>query len=492
MTGTAVKNAAAILANVAPNAGKNAKGTAASGGVDFQSVWNNQMEKNTQNAADVQTAASAQKKPEQPVADSDDVKPEEPRETGEKLNESTDDRQPAKTDKVSQKQPEQPDELGPEEIEAAMEILGTAAVELMQKIADTFDISMEELQGTLDELDMAPLDLLQPSGLGELVLKLGGAEDSLELLTDEKLCGDYKALMEQMETILNGTAEKLEVDPRQLEALLNERPEQVVAEETVSGEMLPDEEISVRKPLEERTSVRLNESEIPGDGVAKTLTSTAEESFRIEGTVNEPGTAEDRKSGERQSGKEADGGQQGSLFAQEFRPLQPETGMQQTQAADQSAAWNADTQDIMRQIMDYMKLQLNADTTNLEMQLHPASLGTLHIQVEAKAGVITASFIAQNEAVKAALESQIVQLKENFEEQGVKVEAIEVMVQSHAFERNLDQGREQNQGSGEPSRKARVRRINLNDLSAMEDMEEEDALAADMLAAGGSTVDYTA
>ena len=72
------------------------------------------------------------------------------------------------------------------------------------------------------------------------------------------------------------------------------------------------------------------------------------------------------------------------------------------------------------------------------------------------------------------------------------MEAIEVMVQPHAFERNLEQGREQSQGGSEPSKKARVRRINLNDLSDMDDMEEEDALAADMLAAGGSTVDYTA
>lgn len=71
-----------------------------------------------------------------------------------------------------------------------------------------------------------------------------------------------------------------------------------------------------------------------------------------------------------------------------------------------------DTENIMRQIMDYMKIQVKADTSNLEMQLHPASLGTVQVQIASKGGAVTANFIAQNETVKAALESQMVQLIE--------------------------------------------------------------------------------
>ena len=137
-----------------------------------------------------------------------------------------------------------------------------------------------------------------------------------------------------------------------------------------------------------------------------------------------------------------------------------------------------------------MKVQLTGEVTSLEMQLHPASLGTLQVQIASKAGVMTANFITQNETVKAALESQMVQLKEQFEEQGVKVEAIEVTVQTHEFERNLDeQGRGRNQQ--EPERKGRTRRIHLGEGTGADTLEGEDALAADMLAAGGSTVDYT-
>lgn len=507
MTGTTVKNAPAILANVQLNAGKNANSAAAPAGVDFQSVWNNQMGKNAQNAANTQTAMVTPKNSGQPAADRGNVRPEEPQKTVESPETPTDSGQSAKADKASQKQPEQTDELSPEEMEEVMEALGTAAVKLMQEIAYTFGISMEELQGTLDELGLDSLDLLQPAGLGELILKLGGAEDSFALLTDEALCGNYKAIMEQMDAVMNETAENFGIDMKQLEALLNGRQapadEKAVSENTASAETVPaDKALSEAAPVEMVSDVKASDEknldrqkglETQEDGAARTLDSLAEDRLRADSAVGESGdAAEDKRNSGKQSGKETEGGQQENPFAQEFKPLQPETGLQQTQSAAQSTSWNADTQDIMRQIMDYMKLQLNADTTNLEMHLHPASLGTLHIQVEAKAGVITASFITQNEAVKAALESQIVQLRENFEEQGIKVEAIEVTVQSHAFERNLDQGREQNQGSNEPSRRTRVRRINLNDLSAVEDMDEEDALAADMLAAGGSTVDYTA
>ena len=146
----------------------------------------------------------------------------------------------------------------------------------------------------------------------------------------------------------------------------------------------------------------------------------------------------------------------------------------------------------MRQIMDYMRIQVRPETSQLEMQLHPESLGTLHIQLSSRGGMVTANFITQNEAVKAALESQMIQLKESFEQQGVKVEAIEVTVQSHAFERNLDQGRGQNSGQEQTAKRARARRIAPMDPVDVEEPGEREELAADLLAASGSQVDYTA
>ena len=179
-----------------------------------------------------------------------------------------------------------------------------------------------------------------------------------------------------------------------------------------------------------------------------------------------------------------------NLVLQTAKNGQFDIKMQEVQEAGKT--WDTNTREIMNQIMDYMKVNLKGELSDIEMQLHPASLGNLQIQIASKGGVITANFVTQNETVKAILESQMIQLKNQFEEQGVKVEAIEVTVQTHEFERNLDQGRGNRQSGQEPSRKTRVRKIDLNNPIQSEEFFEEDELARSMMEAGGNTVDYTA
>ena len=78
---------------------------------------------------------------------------------------------------------------------------------------------------------------------------------------------------------------------------------------------------------------------------------------------------------------------------------------------------------------------------------------------------------------------------------GVKVEAIEVTVQTHQFEQNLEQGRGNNSNTANETGagRKRTRRINLNAAFAEEEPQtEEDRIAADMMSANGNTVDFTA
>lgn len=464
MTGTTVKDVSSAFSSMAAGAAKGVKGAASAD--SFQTVWNNRMGRGAESgSADVQSA----EKPQKSGLGQDNVKPGDSLKAKDESRVSTDEQMSVSDGAM---QPEETEALSLEQLEKAMEVLGAAAVELMQQIADTFGIPAEKLQGVMEELDMEPLDVLQPEELAGLLLKLGGAQDACALVTDEALYGSYKMLMEQMNEAVNETAKKLDTEPQQVVSLLGEvslqEEERAVPVEVVS---------------EKPEAVRHYENYENGQpAVEKNV--TEESRPRTEDALQ-------KDEGQR-PGEEQDKGQTANSFAQDLRMAQPRQELQQTQSTAQSSPWTSDTQDIMRQIMDYMKIQLNADTTNLEMKLHPASLGTLQVQVQSKAGLITANFVAQNETVKAALESQIVQLKESFAEQGVKVEAIEVTVQSHAFERNLDQGRGQSQGDREPARRSRVRRINLNDSLAMESVGEEDALTADMMAAGGNTVDYTA
>jgi flagellar hook-length control protein FliK len=154
------------------------------------------------------------------------------------------------------------------------------------------------------------------------------------------------------------------------------------------------------------------------------------------------------------------------------------------------------TNEIMDQIMEYMKVNVKADTQELEMQLHPASLGTVNVQIASKDGVLTAHFTAQNDTVRAVIETQLIQLKNQFEEQGIKVNAVEVTVANHEYgqQQFSEQNEDLERNQGKTGKKAR--KINLDELDgdgeAIDEMDDSERIAVEMMQANGNTVDYMA
>ena len=168
--------------------------------------------------------------------------------------------------------------------------------------------------------------------------------------------------------------------------------------------------------------------------------------------------------------------------------------IEQTVAKMDATYTQTTTESIMNQMEEVIKVIQKENLTEMELQLHPASLGNVRVALAAREGVITATFTAENEAVKAALESQIVTLKQSFEAQGIKVEAVEVTVASHAFERNLSGENNGNTGEEASSDKKKGnRRISLTDLmdGVEEGLSDEDRIVAEMMKQNGNTVDYT-
>ena len=177
----------------------------------------------------------------------------------------------------------------------------------------------------------------------------------------------------------------------------------------------------------------------------------------------------------------------------------PEPIMEAPEIVPDNMAQSTDIQEIVDQVNGYIRTQIRPGVSEVEMQLHPASLGTINIQLQAREGGITAQFTAQNESVRAALEGQVAQLKEQLESAGVKIEAVEVTVESHAFEQNLQQGRDQNQQyqEGEPARRRGIRRLTPLQLESLfadgeEELSDEDRLNAEMMRQNGGTLDYLA
>ena len=144
--------------------------------------------------------------------------------------------------------------------------------------------------------------------------------------------------------------------------------------------------------------------------------------------------------------------------------------------------------DVIKQIINSVKVTGNNVVQSMEIQLNPEHLGKVTLNVTSKSGVITAEIVAQNEQVKKAIESQINTLKDNFENQGIKIEAVEVTVQSHSFEsgQNL-KGNDSEQGKHSKGTRKAVRLEDFEEMS-----EESDELIDNLIQNENSSVEYTA
>lgn len=369
-----------------------------------------------------------------------------------------------------------------------------AGEELVKEVAEELGVSEEEVKNAMELLGLTMADLLNADNMTQLVLTLEGA-DLLSLMTEEGLYNSLQNLLgmvtnalEQLQKELGISAEELAALMEQMKAeadqMTEEQPGNILPEEAQTPDGAEDYAVTVERDGEVvKVSVEV-------DGSSKTESSevTSVKVQASEEAVTKPSAKED---GGNQHSSQGEHTQSNLLFEgllNKNQPIQTEAVFENPMTGN-----SVNTQDIMNQIMDYMKIQVKADLTQMEIQLHPASLGTVHINLTAKEGVITAQFLTQNEAVKAAIESQIVQLKNNFEEQGLKVEAVEVTVESHQFERNLS-GEGSGQQEQQSGKKKNVHKINLNELSQEEEtqMDEAEQIAVAMMSAGGNTVDYTA
>lgn len=387
---------------------------------------------------------------------------------------------------VAEKSPDVETETVQEEVEQKGE-------ELIQDIAEEMNVTPEEVEAAMEVLGLTVIELFDTDNLKQLLLNLSGSADELSLVTNETLYGNLQNLLETVEEDLGIIAEDLGLSKEELNTLLT----QVVSEqqETDVQDMTPEPEtpevnlegmkdytVSIQRDGE-TVQMKVTVDDASGaKSVTEEVTDTPEVEVQSFSKHKENNASDMDNRGE--------GNSAGSTLLQ--TPAQ-QIEVNEVQTAE-PVFQSAQTEEIMDQIMEYMKINLKADTQELEMQLHPASLGTVNVQIAAKDGVLTAHFTTQNETVRAVIETQLIQLKTQFEEQGIKVDAVEVTVANHAYG---EQFSEQNENMGQEQGKTKkgIRRINLDEIGEEEDldmMEDSERIAVEMMQANGNTVDYTA
>lgn len=376
-----------------------------------------------------------------------------------------------------------------------------AEKEILTKTADKLGISEDELVDILGQMGLTVMDLLDPENVSALVAKVMGDGDMMSLVTDESLSDLVLELNDALKEIGADLADELGVEVQDLKDVLSDV--QVISSKPVTdAEVTAADEGLAAYDGEEMPDV------IPVDEAPETAEQNmpdGKESAMTDSNTNSEAQTEDSSNQYNKASNVP--GQEQVVVRHNHRPAEegrPEVFQQPVYEApvvqDMSLEavhelMGSGQTEILRQITEYIRQNVSTAITELQMQLNPENLGTVGLNVSTKEGVVTAQFTTQNEAVKAVMEAQVMVLKENLEQQGVKVEAIEVTVESHAFEQNLQQGDnsdEQMDREQEKLRKA-TRKIDLGEWTSAEDiasLDEAEQVTAEMMQADGNTMDY--
>ncbi|MDE6743124.1 MAG: flagellar hook-length control protein FliK [Lachnospiraceae bacterium] len=372
--------------------------------------------------------------------------------------------------------------------------------EILTQTAEELDVTVEELEEILAQMGLTAWDLLEPENVSALVVQVLGDGDKMSLVTDENLSQTVLDLNASMKEIGGELAEKLGVDETDIKAVLDEIQSEIQDVEPVMP--LQKTETAGMAPIVNETPVAEEQTEHIEVETVGEVQAVNEQVPADTTQENGGGSSSDAQTRQRDFGL----GRMENTAARRQTVREDQIGAFQQTVVDtpviQDMALEAARElmgssptEIINQINAYIRQNAATQITEWQMQLNPEHLGTVGLNVTAKEGTVTAQFTTQNEAVKAVMEAQVMILKENLEQQGIKVEAVEVTVASHEFEQNLQQGDDSNRQMEEEQENLRkaTRKIDLGAFASPEDLEaldEAEQVTVEMMQADGNMMDY--
>ena len=126
--------------------------------------------------------------------------------------------------KTSENLKEQTEEVV--DLEEMEKVAEETATTMVEKVAETFDMTVEEVEAVLEELGLTALDLLNSENLTKVVLALNPETDALGLMTNESLFADLKGLMNTAEELRGQLAEQFDMSEEELANFLQQMKEQ--------------------------------------------------------------------------------------------------------------------------------------------------------------------------------------------------------------------------------------------------------------------------
>lgn len=347
------------------------------------------------------------------------------------------------------------EEFPEEELEKAYEVLADVVTMFMNQ----FNLTAEEIETSMERIGLNMNDLLTEDGVKSLFLELSGAEVS-QVLTDEALRTELFDFVEDVNQILE--EQPLAIDEIPVDELKMKYKEHLdqQAVDTDQTDYAPHESYmndSYEKDNGEPT-VELKLDQQSQSGSAKA----------------------DEKHSDRTSNTEKQHFENPILqgIADAVDQVEDFPGVSNTSSVRST--------DVVEQIVEQVRVNINQENTSLEMQLYPEHLGRIQIHVVSKDGVMTARIAAETEAAKQAIEAGLANLKESLQGQNLKVDAIEVMVSTTGF---AESDERQDQYEGQDAGRGNRRNHNFSDINEANSDEESET---ERMRAEGSSVSYRA
>lgn len=363
------------------------------------------------------------------------------------------------------------------DIEEVTVVLASQVTVLLQ---DLFGLTNDELQDILNSLDLQPESLIlcdsesgimavNADALKQLVLGVHGVEDASAFLTNDALNTE---LSEVTNALTDFVCDMLGVTKEELASLKAEAMPELLkqAVDTLQAASETDTMVVDKDTLNQTGTVENTMTAIAEDANSSNLQKDSQQDMSM------------RDDSEMLQGDDSlvpTHATMAEMFTDRLsQALEKSSGMKGqsvTQTMNQ----------IVEQVVRQVRIRVMPETTSMELRLNPASLGRVNITVAASAGIATATMVVENQMAKEALESQMIHLKEAFNEQGLKVDEVEVTVAEFGLKKD-GEGQEQTGSKQSGNRKFRPNE------SFSDEEKNEDLTTASERRDVNSMVDYTA
>ncbi len=326
-------------------------------------------------------------------------------------------------------------------------------------ICDALGIDEEEFERVIQESGLTTMNILQMDGLKQFFVEANDMQSFTDILTDGELSNMWNNLLESISQFVTYAEDgAVIVDPVALNQYLEEHG------------LIEDnfENVINLKPQDAKsTEDDINNSIVPEEDILETNNSKVEVNI-TDDSVKRDSTPE-REVHENDTRETPDE----TLFDKFVSNVEKAAVKTNEFTVEQVRQ----IRQIATQVIEAIKVNVKPETTGFEIQLNPEHLGKVNVVIEMKEGIATANFIVRNEMARVALENQMQELKTTFENQGLKVEAVEVTVSNFEFDQNRQAASEEN-GGGQLNR-----RRSFND-AVSEETEEIEEVAEDLSEGG--------